>query len=95
MHWKWAQNPVYTGGSTVEGGHAVTAVGWGTLGNTDYWILRNSWGADWADHGYAKLKRGVNLDGIECSTAASMWRWVIAGLRFAEALRSGTSRTKK
>jgi len=72
MHWKWAQNPVYTGGSTVDGGHAVLAVGWGALGNTDYWILRNSWGADWADHGYAKFKRGVNLDGIEGSTAASM-----------------------
>jgi len=68
----WAKNPVYTGGSSVEGGHAVTAVGWGTHQGTDYWLLRNSWGGDWAEKGYGKFARGKNLDGIENSCAASM-----------------------
>mmetsp|Transcript_56226 Transcript_56226/g.97661 ORF Transcript_56226/g.97661 Transcript_56226/m.97661 type:complete len:924 (-) Transcript_56226:314-3085(-) len=72
MHWNWAKNPVYTGGSTVEGGHAVTAVGWGRHSNVDYWLLRNSWGSDWADKGYAKFQRGVNRDGIEDTAGASM-----------------------
>lgn len=34
-----------------EGGHAVTIIGWTTVG----FILRNSWGKDWADHGYTIL----------------------------------------
>lgn len=32
-----------------RGGHAVALVGY----TPDYFIVRNSWGADWADHGYA------------------------------------------
>lgn len=35
-------------GQTITGGHAVTAVGY----NKEGFILRNSWGADWADKGY-------------------------------------------
>ena len=40
MHHNWKAKPVYTGGSTVEGGHAVVAVGWGTHAGTAYsgWI---------------------------------------------------------
>jgi len=73
MHHDWKALPVYTGGSTVEGGHAVIAVGWGTHAGIPYWTIRNSWGADWAENGYCKFKRGVNLDGIEGrGIAASM-----------------------
>jgi len=67
MDWDWARNPVYTGRGNVRGGHAVTGVGWGTQGSTDYWLLRNSWGTEWAERGYFKFKRGVNLDKIEAS----------------------------
>eukprot|EP00746_Dinoflagellata_sp_MGD_P074776 gnl/MRDRNA2_/MRDRNA2_30158_c0_seq1.p1 gnl/MRDRNA2_/MRDRNA2_30158_c0~~gnl/MRDRNA2_/MRDRNA2_30158_c0_seq1.p1 ORF type:complete len:930 (+),score=153.31 gnl/MRDRNA2_/MRDRNA2_30158_c0_seq1:109-2790(+) len=73
MNWDWSKNPIYTGGSNPDGGHAVISVGWGTSSGTDYWILRNSWGEDWADKGNCYFKRGVNLDGIESrSIAASM-----------------------
>ena len=45
-------------------GHAVTVVGYGTQGGVDYWLIKNSWGRDWGEQGYMKLKRGVGMCGI-------------------------------
>merc|ERR1711907_528883 len=42
-------------------GHAVAAVGY----SSDYWIIRNSWGSSWGQHGYIYFKKGANLCGIE------------------------------
>jgi C1A family cysteine protease len=39
--------------------HAVAAVGYDTEDGKDYWIVRNSWGADWGDHGYIKVAFGA------------------------------------
>lgn len=44
---------------TVDGGHAVVIAGWGyeeTNGaRHTYWLLKNSWGADWGMDGYMKV----------------------------------------
>ena len=42
----------------IELNHFVQLVGYDTDENgTDYWVLRNSWGEGWGDHGYFKFLR--------------------------------------
>lgn len=44
--------------------HAVVLVGYGTLNDRPYWVVRNSWGTEWGLGGYFLLLRGVNQCGI-------------------------------
>jgi len=37
------------------GGHAVKIVGWGKEGETEYWIVANSWAETWGEKGYFKI----------------------------------------
>jgi len=47
--------------------HAITAVGYGTEGGQDYYLVRNSWGASWGDQGYIKIAAvaGKGICGIQ------------------------------
>jgi len=46
--------------------HAVAMVGWGkTSDGRGYWILRNSWGEDWGEHGYFRMEMGTNACRLE------------------------------
>ena len=43
--------------------HAVLAVGYGVENGVPYWLIKNSWGADWGDSGYFKMEMGKNMCG--------------------------------
>lgn len=45
-------------GSAVD--HAALVVGY----TPTYWILKNSWGTSWGEHGYIRIARGHNVCGI-------------------------------
>ena len=38
--------------------HGVTAIGYGTSGQNDFYLIKNSWGTDWGMSGYILLGRG-------------------------------------
>jgi len=53
--------------------HAITAVGWGTSGSQDYYIVRNSWGSSWGDRGYINIASTRTGNGICGIQQVSVW----------------------
>ncbi|XP_078523242.1 cathepsin S-like [Lissotriton helveticus] len=62
---------IFDGVCAEEVNHAIIIVGYGTEDGEDFWIIKNSWGTEWAENGYAKVKRNSNLCKIaqEAATA--------------------------
>ncbi len=54
----------------LEGGHAVTIIGYGIEGDIKYWICQNSWGEKWGEEGYFRIKFGEC--GIDVDVYAGM-----------------------
>lgn len=52
--------------------HVVTVVGWGSDADGAYWVVRNTWGEFWGEHGYARIRQGSL--GIESSCS-----WAVVG----------------
>ena len=53
---------VFTGKCGTNLDHGVLVVGYGTELNTDYYLVKNSWGTTWGDKGYIKLGRGEQFN---------------------------------
>jgi len=57
---------VLTGKCGTNLDHGVLAVGYGTLSNTQYWKVKNSWGASWGMNGYVLIEKAKAQKGGQC-----------------------------
>lgn len=56
LHYKGG---IYTHQSgSILGGHAVKIVGYGVENGVNYWTVANSWGPEWGENGFFKIKQG-------------------------------------
>ncbi|GLU13791.1 hypothetical protein SLE2022_304020 [Rubroshorea leprosula] len=61
---------IFSGKCRTRLNHAVTIVGYGTSEyGTKYWLAKNSWGKDWGEKGYIRIKREVDAPEGLCGIA--------------------------
>ena len=56
---------IFTGPSCTSVNHAIVLVGWDDVNQA--WILRNSWGPNWGESGYMRIRYGVSRVGYSAN----------------------------
>ncbi|XP_069621886.1 cathepsin J-like isoform X1 [Ranitomeya imitator] len=56
---------IFDGECAEDANHAIIAMGYGSEKNEDgeeqpYWIIKNSWGEEWGEKGFAKVQRSID-----------------------------------
>lgn len=54
----------YTVGEQLDV-HSVRVIGYGIQDDVPYWLCANTWGIEWGENGFVKIKRGSNVCNIE------------------------------
>ena len=65
----WAQfyqGGVFKGSCGTSLNHAVLAVGYGSSGGDDYYLVKNSWGSSWGENGYIRFLKGKDGNQGKC-----------------------------
>ena len=79
--WAFSDLASYGGGvyeklrsTFLQGTHAVKIIGWGydAVEGEPYWLCANSWGAEWGEKGFFRIRRGYNECGIEDRVVAAI-----------------------
>uniref|UniRef100_A0A7N0U2T2 Uncharacterized protein n=1 Tax=Kalanchoe fedtschenkoi TaxID=63787 RepID=A0A7N0U2T2_KALFE len=60
---RFYRSGVFTGQCGPRINHAITLVGYGVSEDgTKFWIAKNSWGPQWGENGYIRMKREIDGD---------------------------------
>lgn len=70
----------YTGGVMTDCpsgqlDHGVLAVGYDNSASTPYWLIKNSWTANWGEQGYIRVEKGTN----QCSITSYPTSAIVGG----------------
>lgn len=61
---------IFSGKCGTHLNHAVAVVGYGKdRGGGKYWIVKNSWGKEWGEKGYMRMKRDIRANEGLCGIA--------------------------
>ena len=53
---KFYKSGILSSGCSGSLDHVVVIIGYGVSNSKQYYVVKNSWGQDWGDNGYIKIK---------------------------------------
>ncbi|RYR21312.1 hypothetical protein Ahy_B03g066603 [Arachis hypogaea] len=69
-YFQFYSSGIFTGICETEPNHTATVVGYGKdKDGTKYWIVKNSWGTNWGEKGYIRMKREIHAKEGLCGIA--------------------------